>query len=108
MVRTAHVRRLQQRTNSVHGHGTMGIRAWLLAEVQRHRCSRPALRQQGETLWEHRTSSGVIMCTIWTDSSGCTTCCSQTMHNKPGLKTASKKSSLDPSNFLVVVIAGVE
>jgi hypothetical protein len=29
------------------------------------------------------------------------------MHNKPGLKTASKKSSLDPSNFLVVVIAGL-
>ncbi len=29
------------------------------------------------------------------------------LHNKPGLKTASKKSSLDPSNFLVVLIAGV-
>jgi hypothetical protein len=30
----------------------------------------------------------------------------QVLHNKPGLKTASKKSSLDPSNFLVVLIAG--
>merc|ERR1712216_937358 len=30
-----------------------------------------------------------------------------TMHNRPGLKTASKRSGLDPSNFLVVVIAAV-
>mmetsp|Transcript_53447 Transcript_53447/g.86558 ORF Transcript_53447/g.86558 Transcript_53447/m.86558 type:complete len:385 (+) Transcript_53447:69-1223(+) len=29
------------------------------------------------------------------------------LHNKKGLKTASKKSSLDPSNFLVVLIAAV-
>ena len=33
-------------------------------------------------------------------------CGAQTMHNRPGLKTASKRSGLDPSNFLVVVIAG--
>jgi hypothetical protein len=30
----------------------------------------------------------------------------QMLHNKAGLKTASKSSSLDPSNLLVVVIAG--